>query len=219
MLYQICEEDKMDLRDQRIDYNKFHLTEAQAGTNPYDLFKTWFSDAAEVEAEVNIMMLGTSHNNHPQMRVVLLKEVIDEDFVFYTNYDSDKGQAIESNPNVSLLFFWGQHQRQVRIEGIASKVPAETSDEYFASRPRESQIGAHASAQSSVIDGRQVLEDRVRQLEPQYASQDIPRPASWGGYAVKPVSFEFWQGRSSRLHDRIRFRLDNGNWVRERLSP
>lgn len=209
----------MDLKDQRVDYNKFELDENQAGSDPYALFERWFDDAKKSEPEVNIMILSTVWKNKPQTRVVLLKEVFEKEFVFYTNYNSQKGHAIEENPHVSLLFFWQQDQRQVRIDGIARKISAEQSDEYFYSRPIESQIGAIVSQQSEPLESRDVIESKFEELKAYYETHDIKRPEHWGGYAVKPESFEFWQGRSSRLHDRICFTLHDNHWDRNRLYP
>ncbi len=209
----------MDLKDQRIDYTKFELMEDHAGSDPFALFKRWFNEASTIEIEPNVMIISTSHNSQPETRVVLLKELVDEQFVFYTNYNSRKGQAIQDNPHVSLLFFWQQHQRQVRINGIATKVPEQQSDDYFKSRPIESQIGAIASTQSSILEDRSQLELRMEELKNYYKFHPIERPAHWGGYQVKPMHFEFWQGRTSRLHDRICFDNESGSWNRKRLYP
>lgn len=209
----------MDLKDKRVDYTKFELDESTAGTDPIALFERWYRDAEETETEPNIMIISTVHNNKPQNRVVLLKEVFEKEFVFYTNYASQKGHSIASNPNVSILFFWQSNQRQVRIEGVARKVSDQQSDEYFLSRPLESQIGAIASSQSAVLENRTTLEQKVQELTEYYKNNPIQRPATWGGYAVKPDSFEFWQGRSSRLHDRICFEKSGENWSTKRLYP
>ncbi|MCB9262983.1 MAG: pyridoxamine 5'-phosphate oxidase [Flavobacteriales bacterium] len=209
----------MDLRNQRTDYSKGILSEENAGNNPFDLFRNWFENANQTEAEANAMVLSTIFENQPHSRIVLLKELIDDTFVFYTNYLSDKGKAITQNNNVSLLFFWQQNQQQVRIEGIAEKVSSSTSDEYFYSRPIESQIGAIASMQSSVLTNREWLEKKVEELSEYYKTHKIIRPEHWGGYAVFPSKIEFWQGRSSRLHDRIVFEKINNEWSKKRLSP
>ncbi|MFT5724431.1 MAG: pyridoxamine 5'-phosphate oxidase [Bacteroidia bacterium] len=213
------EEDNMDLKDQRVDYNKFELLEAHAGQDPFELFSRWFKDASETEPEPNIMIISTVHDNQPQTRVVLLKEVLNNEFVFYTNYASTKGKALAENPHISILFFWRDQQRQVRIQGVARKVSTEISDEYFYSRPVESQIGAIASTQSELLDDRGVLEDKYQELTAYYKDHNIERPEHWGGYAIKPESFEFWQGRESRLHDRLCFSADGHSWVRKRLYP
>ena len=209
----------MDLKDKRVDYNKFELVEEHAGKDPYALFNLWFSEASETEPEPNIMIVSTSHNDQPQTRVVLLKEVKDGDFVFYTNYQSSKGKALEQNVKVSILFFWRDQQRQVRIEGIASKVAAKESDDYFYSRPKESQIGAIASSQSDELTSRHALEDKFKTLEAHYEGNAIERPAHWGGYAISPKSFEFRQGRASRLHDRLTYEKVDAAWTRKRLYP
>ncbi|MBO6516703.1 MAG: pyridoxamine 5'-phosphate oxidase [Bacteroidia bacterium] len=209
----------MDLKDQRVDYTKFELDDASAGNDPLVLFSKWFELANQQEEEANIMILGTVYDNKPQNRIVLLKEVLDGEFVFYTNYESKKGKSIDENPNVSLLFFWQQSQRQVRIEGVARKVSAQQSDDYFYSRPIESQIGAIASSQSDELHDRRDLEQKVEELRSYYSSNPIKRPEDWGGYTVNPSSFEFWQGRSSRLHDRIVFEASESNWRRKRLYP
>lgn len=209
----------MDLKDQRVDYNKFELLEDHAGNNPFDLFARWFEDAKQTEPEPNIMTISTADNNHPQTRIVLLKEVLNEEFIFYTNYLSAKGKALAQNPNISILFFWGQQQRQVRIDGTATKVSADMSDEYFYSRPVESQIGAIASTQSAPMKNREELDTKYQELTEFYKSNPIKRPEHWGGYAIKPHTFEFWQGRASRLHDRLVYTDQNGQWVRSRLYP
>jgi pyridoxamine 5'-phosphate oxidase len=209
----------MDLKNQRVDYNKFELLESQAGMNPFVLFDRWFKDASETEAEPNIMIISTSDDNQPQTRVVLLKEVLNQEFVFYTNYHSAKGKALATNPKISILFFWGAQQRQIRLEGTAQKVDAAVSDEYFYSRPTESQIGAIASSQSDQLMDRSDLEQKFTELSEHYKTHPIKRPEHWGGYAVKPNHFEFWQGRPNRLHDRITFIFDGLNWFRNRLYP
>jgi pyridoxamine 5'-phosphate oxidase len=210
--------DEKDLKQLRTDYNKHSLTEEDAGKNPFELFSVWFNDAVEGEKEANSMILSTGLQQ-PTSRVVLLKEVRKNALVFFTNYSSQKGRDIASNGNVSLLFFWQNLERQVRIEGIATKVSAEESDEYFYSRPLESQIGAIASSQSNVLGSRLELESQVEQLTELYKNKPITRPSNWGGYAVVPNLFEFWQGRSSRLHDRLQYKIEQGIWERQRLYP
>ena len=209
----------MDLRDKRIDYDRFHLTEEEAGNDPFELFKRWYSEASKEEIEANIMVVSTSVNNQPDSRIVLLKEVFEQEFVFYTNYTSHKGEQIANNPNVSLLFFWQNHQRQVRVTGTAQKVSAKQSDEYFASRPYESQIGAIASQQSSELATRGELGALVNELLEKHRDTPVKRPDHWGGYRVAPSHFEFWQGRPSRLHDRICFTKKGDHWNRGRLHP
>jgi pyridoxamine 5'-phosphate oxidase len=210
--------DEKDLKQLRTDYNKHSLTEEDAGNNPFELFSVWFNDAVEGEKEANSMILSTGLQQ-PTSRVVLLKEVRKNALVFFTNYSSQKGRDIANNVNVSLLFFWQNLERQVRIEGIATKVSAEESDEYFYSRPLESQIGAIASSQSNVLGSRLELESQVEQLTELYKNKPITRPSNWGGYAVVPNLFEFWQGRSSRLHDRLQYKIEQGIWERQRLYP
>ncbi|MBI1305364.1 MAG: pyridoxamine 5'-phosphate oxidase [Bacteroidetes bacterium] len=207
-----------DLKHLRKDYVKHHLTEEEAGFDPYRLFDLWFSEAQKSEPEATAMVLSTC-GDRPHSRVVLLKEVRDREFVFFSNYNSHKGRDIELNPHVSLLFFWHSLERQIRIDGIAMKVSHIESDNYFYSRPVESQIGAIASAQSDVISGRKELEDRILELSEYFRHHPIVRPEHWGGYAVRPEVFEFWQGRPSRLHDRIQFSRTDMGWKRERLSP
>jgi len=202
----------------RTDYGKHVLLEDAAGSNPLDLFQSWFQDALKMEKDANAMTLSTGLEQ-PTSRVVLLKEVNEKGFVFFTNYSSQKGLEIEMNPNVGLLFFWQNLERQIRIQGQAERVSESESDDYFYSRPKESQIGALASNQSRVLNSRNELEETVQALTEKYKSEKIVRPKSWGGYVVKPDLLEFWQGRSSRLHDRLQYKLTNGEWLRNRLFP
>lgn len=170
--------------------------------------------------EPNAMTLSTVEGNKPSSRIVLLKGVENEEFVFYTNYNSSKGRQMALNPNVTLNFFWPELERQVRIDGTVQKVDEATSDAYFQSRPRGSQIGAWVSPQSEVIDKRAVLNHRLEEIELRFQNKEIERPPHWGGYSVKPYMIEFWQGRPSRLHDRIRYTFsESGNWKIERLAP
>ena len=170
--------------------------------------------------EVNAMTVSTiGLDGFPKSRVVLLKKFNEEGFIFFTNYNSEKGRAIQNNPNVCLSFFWNSLERQVIIKGVAEKTSEIISDNYFDSRPDGSKLGAIASDQSKVIESRKVLEDKLTQLEQLYIGKKIPRPQHWGGYLVKPIEIEFWQGRSNRLHDRIRYQLqDDFNWKIERIS-
>ncbi len=211
-----------DIADIRNEYQLAALDEVTVGDDPIAFFTQWFIEAQKAEIdEVNAMALATcGADNIPHTRIVLLKGLELDEFVFYTNYNSSKGKDIEYNPNVSLLFFWKELERQVRIQGIATKISAEKSDEYFHSRPESSQVGAWASPQSSVIPSRDTLDDNFLRLEKEYSGTRIPRPEHWGGYTVKPVSIEFWQGRISRLHDRILFtRANNTDWNKVRLAP
>lgn len=212
-----------DLGNYRKNYEKSALTEAAISDNPMELFQKWFY---EVEAsagvdEPNAMSVATlGLDGYPKTRVVLLKQYTYEGFIFYTNYESEKGKAIAHNPKVCLSFFWANMERQVIIKGEAEKVAENLSDGYFESRPEGSKLGAIVSAQSSVIASREVLEDNLKQLEKEYQNKEIGRPSFWGGYLVRPTTIEFWQGRPNRLHDRIRYSLKaDYNWKIERLAP
>jgi pyridoxamine 5'-phosphate oxidase len=201
----------------RNDYGLGCLSEESCGSNPIRQFEKWLADAQAADLkEPTAMVLATAG---PSARVVLLKEIGENGFVFYTNYDSRKGQEIKTNPNCALTFYWAELERQVRIEGRAEPVERKKSEEYFRSRPRASQLGALASHQSEVIASRVELEQRFSELEARYPD-DVPVPANWGGYCVRPERIEFWQGRANRLHDRILYRRKGeGEWCRERLSP
>ena len=211
-----------DLSDYRKNYQKSELTENVLPEAPMGLFHIWFLEAEkmEQEIEVNAMTLSTVQpDGFPKGRIVLLKEYTPEGFVFYTNYESEKGRSIQANNKVCLSFFWPNSERQVLIIGNAEKVAPEVSDAYFASRPRGSQLGAWASAQSTEISGRQFIDDKLAALESEFEGKEIPRPPHWGGFLVTPISMEFWQGRANRLHDRIRYTRSGEGWVRGRLSP
>lgn len=190
------------------------------GSNPFELFEHWMNEAVQNgELEANAFNISTvSLEGYPESRIVYLKELQDREFIFYTNYNSSKGKAIEQNDKVTMLFFWPKSSRQVRVNGICSKVAPEVSDDYFASRPRGSQIGAWASHQSEELLDREVLEDRIKELELKFPDK-VDRPPHWGGYKVKPISIEFWQGRPSRLHDRILFKKNDVTWDIVRLNP
>lgn len=212
-----------DLGNYRKSYEKQELLETTLSDNPMEVFQKWFYevDANFNESETNAMTISTiGLDGFPKNRVVLLKKYTHEGFIFYTNYRSEKARAIMANPNVCLSFFWPQAERQVIIKGSAEKVSSNMSDGYFESRPRGSQLGALVSHQSEVVKNREVLEEELRHLEAQFEGKEIPRPEHWGGFIVKPISIEFWQGRANRLHDRILFTLnDHYDWDMERLSP
>lgn len=211
------------IADIRKDYRLAELDEAMAGGDPILFFKKWFSDAEAAEVlEVNAMTLATvDHLGMPHARIVLLKEVQEQGFVFFTNYHSHKGADLDAVPQAALVFFWPELERQVRIEGQVVKLPTPESDAYFESRPEGSRIGAWASPQSEVITDRKILEQNYSAYASQFPEGIIPRPAHWGGYCVEPLLIEFWQGRSSRMHDRIVFSRPEteGSWKKYRLAP
>ncbi len=212
-----------DLSDYRKSYEKNALLETSIPEDPINLFHQWFhevEDFGEVE-EVNAMTLSTiGLDGFPKSRVVLLKKYSEEGFIFYTNYNSEKGKAITNNPNVCLSFFWHSMERQVIIKGIAERTPTNISNGYFESRPDGSKFGAIVSNQSEVIPSRALLEEKLKQLELDYQGKEILRPEFWGGFLIKPVEVEFWQGRPNRLHDRIRYQLQSDySWKTDRLSP
>ncbi|MDG1728656.1 MAG: pyridoxamine 5'-phosphate oxidase [Algibacter sp.] len=212
-----------DLSNYRKSYEKAELLLNEVPENPLELFQRWFYEVDKhfAEDETNAMTISTiGLDSFPKNRVVLLKKYTFEGFIFYTNYESEKGKAIEVNPNVCLSFFWHGAERQIIIKGKAEKIAVNLSDGYFESRPRGSQLGAIASNQSEAVKNRQYLEDKLADLEKHYEGKEVPRPLNWGGYIVKPVEIEFWQGRPNRLHDRIRYRLkEDYNWQISRLSP
>ncbi|GHB79305.1 pyridoxamine 5'-phosphate oxidase [Persicitalea jodogahamensis] len=210
-----------NIADLRKEYTKNGLSENEVSDAPLPQFKIWFDDALNAGVpEPNAMHLSTvSEDGRPSNRVVLLKELDDEGFVFYTNYHGRKGRDLAINPFASLTFFWVDLERQVRIEGKVSKVTDLESDQYFSVRPRGSQIGAWVSHQSEIIPSREILEQKQAEYELQFANKEVPRPMHWGGYRLIPDWIEFWQGRPSRLHDRIRYELRNEKWVVRRLAP
>lgn len=212
-----------DLHGYRQSYEKGELLLENSAVDPISQFEVWFREVEQAGGvtEPNAMTVATlGTDGFPKARIVLLKEYDAHGFVFYTNYNSEKGQSIANYEQVGISFFWPNLERQVIIKGIASKVSAAQSDAYFNARPKASQLGALASDQSDVIVDRQIIEERMSALKAKYAEVDsIPRPEHWGGYIVKPESIEFWQGRPSRLHDRIRYTRQNGSWLKERLAP
>jgi pyridoxamine 5'-phosphate oxidase len=212
-----------DIAAMRRQYGEHGLIEGELPLNPIELFNTWLTQAAENEivVEANAMVLSTEVDDQPTSRTVLLKDLTDGGFTFFSNYESRKGKQISENKNVSLLFPWYPMERQVIVIGSATKIARQDSEKYFATRPRSSQIGAWASEQSTELSSRQELENKFKELENKFAKEEvIPTPPYWGGYIVYPISIEFWQGRYSRLHDRIRYvREKNNNWQLKRLNP
>jgi len=211
-----------NIADIRRDYSHKSLSEADVDINPIKQFAAWWDEAVNSKIdEVNAMTLATaSVDALPSARIVLLKEFNEKGFVFFTNYESYKGRQMAENPKACLVFFWKELERQVRVTGLIEKINTRQSDEYFHSRPEASRIGAWASPQSRVIENRQWIDEKFNELVKEMEGTDIARPPHWGGYIVKPVEIEFWQGRPSRLHDRIQYSLDeNGGWKIERLAP
>jgi pyridoxamine 5'-phosphate oxidase len=209
-----------DLSNYRDKYLKGKLIEKNLPKDPFDLFDNWFEDLEKFgnERENNAMSLSTVNDkNVPTTRVVLLKQFSKNGFVFYTNYDSRKGKHIDNNPNVCISFYWPSMERQVIINGKVSKISAIESDKYFNSRPKSSQLGAIISNQSEIIPSRKYLEEKLSKFN--ISNNNLNRPSNWGGYILKPELFEFWQGRDSRLHDRIIFSKSKTNWDQKRLSP
>lgn len=212
----------MKLHDLRENYVNTPFTEAQAGSDPVKLFKEWFEEVKSTDqVEPNAFCLSTiDQKGFPDGRIVLLKEVSEEGFVFYTNFGSKKGKSLLVNPKVTMTFWWSSLHRQVRIRGEARKIDDEHARNYFSGRPKGSQIGALASDQSRPLENRKVMELKFERLSKQYADkQSVPKPEEWGGLEIVPSYFEFWQGQESRMHDRICFELNDGDWVRFRLWP
>lgn len=212
---------KDKLADMRQEYDKDVLHRDQLDSNPIIQFEKWFDEVTEQHKEdPHAFTLATADaSGKPSSRIVLLKGIEEEQFIFYTNYDSKKGRDMAENPNVSATFFWPALQRQVRIEGTVEKVSPEISDAYFHSRPEGSRLGAWASPQSEELESRDILENSWKELSERFAGGAIPRPENWGGYAIKPQRIEFWQGRPSRLHDRFSYTVEDGKWRIARLAP
>ncbi|MGL4768538.1 MAG: pyridoxamine 5'-phosphate oxidase [Formosimonas sp.] len=210
----------LDLTALRQEYLNASLDEADAHADPMTQFAQWFAQAQAAQVpEPNAMTLATVNaDGQPSARVVLIKEARDDGFVWFTNYESRKGDDLAHNPRAALLFFWQALERQVRVEGTVARIAPAESDAYFHSRPVNSRLGAWSSPQSRIIDNRAVLERNLQQFTEQFGEQP-PRPEHWGGYILQPTYLEFWQGRASRLHDRIAYRLDNGVWHKVRLAP
>ena len=208
-----------DFRTGRHEFENGHLEDIH-NLKPFDLFEEWMTEAvSKGEKEPNAFVLSTVNaKSEPRSRIVYLKDIINDQFVLYTNYESDKGKEMAENPNVTMLFFWPESSRQVRINGVCTKLDEQTSDAYFATRPRYSKIGAWASAQSAVLPNRKELDDKVAKYDKEFG-EEIPRPAFWGGYKIEASSFEFWQGRPSRLHDRIVFERQGESWKQYRINP
>ena len=205
----------------RVEYEDKPLNIEDLDTNPLEQFNIWFQIAIDAEVnEANAMAISTiSKEGTPRSRYVLFKDIVEDQLVFYSDYESSKGQEMEQNPNISGLFFWPELHRQIRLEGIVSKTSDEVSDSYFASRPRGAQLSAIASSQSSEIEGRETVEDRIKELEKEFDGKDISRPDNWGGYAIDISFWEFWQGRRSRTHDRFIYVKNDNSWEITRLSP
>ena len=213
----------IDLSDYRKSYNKEELLESICPKNPMELFNQWFKNAEESKKieEPNAMNISTiGKDGFPKNRIVLLKKIVPKGFIFFTNYTSEKGQAIKENNNICLSFFWPALEQQIIIKGKTEKLPESSSDDYFNSRPEGSKLGAWASNQSNVVASRKELEDNLKKFEEEFKHKQIPRPKHWGGYLTKPISIEFWQGRPNRMHDRILYQLEKDfSWKLERLAP
>jgi pyridoxamine 5'-phosphate oxidase len=211
----------MDIKNLRLNYKKSTIDFKNLAKNPIQYFMNWFEDALKVnKQEANACVLSSvSSDNCPSSRVVLLKEVTENGFTFFTNYKSSKAKDIDANPNVALNFYWPELERQVRIVGIAKKITINDSDTYFKSRPRESQMGALLSDQSKVIGLDYNFMETLNSLESKFKDKEVARPLHWGGYFIEPIKVEFWQGRPSRLHDRLEYKIEGGKWIYKRLAP
>lgn len=205
----------------RKDYRLRSLLETDISMDPMEQFSIWWNEAVSSDIEeVNAMTLATCNKQGvPSARIVLLKGFNAEGFIFFTNYNSDKGKDLKENPKAAIVFFWKELERQIRIEGNVEKITEKESEEYFSSRPKDSQIGAWSSPQSSVIENREVIEQNVETNTARFGDETIPKPPHWGGYIVKPERIEFWQGRENRLHDRILYTKSETNWIIQRLAP
>lgn len=209
----------MDIRNMRVDYRKERFTDGEALENPIEQFKDWFEKAKNAGVkEPNIMHLATVNNGKPSIRILLLKQIIGDSFVFFTNYMSRKGKDIEHNPNVAMNFYWEEAEKQIRIEGKVVKVEDKISEEYFAMRNRDSQIGAWASKQSEKMEKEELL-GRIEVFAKEFEGREVPRPPHWGGYALEPDYIEFWQGGANRIHDRIVYEKVEGKWKKYRIAP
>ncbi|MEO0555541.1 MAG: pyridoxamine 5'-phosphate oxidase [Bacteroidota bacterium] len=212
----------LSIADIRAEYSKHTLDISDVQGDPIEQFQLWFDEANKVEiSEVNAMHLSTVNpNGMPSSRIILLKGIENNGFVFFTNYQSDKGKDLDANPAAALLFFWKELERQVRIQGHVEKISKDDSEQYFQSRPKGSQIGAWTSPQSTVIESRELLEEREKAIAEKYKDEEVlPKPEQWGGYILKPMRIEFWQGRPNRLHDRILYSQVDGHWKINRLAP
>jgi pyridoxamine 5'-phosphate oxidase len=212
--------DDIDLAHLRKSYVRTELHEEQVCADPIDQLQRWLEDAVRADVpEPNAMCLSTCVEGQPSSRMVLLRRLDNSGLVFFTSYFSRKGREIEENPHASLLFYWAQLERQVRIEGFTQRIAEEESDAYFASRPRGHQLGAWASEQSEPVENRELLDQRMRDYDERFEGEEVPRPHSWGGYIVVPQRVEFWQGRANRMHDRIEFTRTDAIWSLRRLQP
>lgn len=214
------EDIRKSMRDIRRDFDFGTLDPSEAPANPFDLLKTWLKDAVDLKIkDANAFVLSTAVNNVPSSRVLLIRDITDKAIHFYTNYNSKKAQELSENTVAAVNVFWAEMDRQIRMTVNVKKLSAELSDDYFRTRPRGSQIGAWASAQSSALDSRTTLENKIQEIEKKFEGKDVTRPNFWGGFQLSPIDFEFWQGRPSRLHDRMIYKRVEEEWKLERLYP
>jgi pyridoxamine 5'-phosphate oxidase len=212
--------DEIDLEHMRRSYERTELHEELVARDPVEQLRHWLEDAVRADvSEPNAMCLCTALDGKPSARMVLLRRLDSSGLVFFTSYFSRKGRELQANPHAAVVFYWPQLERQVRVEGDVHQIPEEESDEYFASRPRGHQLGAWASEQSETVENRELLDQRMRDYEERFEGEAVPRPHSWGGYAIVPQRIEFWQGRPSRMHDRLEFLRGQGGWTMRRLQP